>query len=421
MYYVRRIGLFVLASSVCGKNVVAAEWELAGTLGQQLQYNDNISFSSIRKDSVFGYLLTPELHASRKTADLDLAIQGQGDIRRYTDPIWDCESFNVGANSAYRTNRSTFGLNGGYGISCTYAQQITDTGLILPNNQSENYRLAPTWTWQWTARDQLILDASYSKTSYSNSQNGIASSNNSSVFSGNDTYTVSLDENHEWSRRLTLNGKLYFSSIQYTGSNALTQDLFGFLLGANYKIDRLWTVNAAAGPLWIDTQPESDQVVSQQNSSVSLGSIANINLNYSGQRSKFSTGYSNAVNPSAIGETLETQTFFANYSYSITRHLVMDLSGNYSLSQSAGDNSIDNSNNQFDRAYFTVAAGITWDFAKQWQLKGSYAYSWQDYQQDQNVQNLNELRNLNAGTGTSDSNVVMLFLNYTWDGIRTSR
>jgi hypothetical protein len=419
MYYVRRIGLFVLASSVCGKDVVAAEWELAGTLGQQLQYNDNISFSSIRKDSVFGYLLTPELHASRKTANLDLAIQGQGDIRRYTDPIWDCESFNVGANSAYRTKRSIFGLTGGYGIGCTYAQQITDTGLILPNSQAENYHLAPSWTWQWTARDQLMLDASYSKTSYSNSQNGIASGNASSIFSGNDTYTVNLGETHEWSRRLSLNGKLYFSNIQYTEPNALTQNLFGFLLGANYKIDRLWSVAANAGPVWIDTQPDSDEAASGQSSSVSLGSIANINLSYSGQRTKFATGYSNAVNASAIGETLETQTFFANYSYSITRHLMMDLSGNYSLSESAGDNSIDNSNSQFDRSYFTVAAGITWDIAKQWRLRGSYAYSWQDYQQDTNIQNLNGLINLNGGT--SDSNVVMLFLNYSWDGIRTSR
>jgi hypothetical protein len=419
MYFSRRIGLFVLVSSVFGKDAAAAEWALKGVLGQQFQYNDNFSFSSIQKDSVFGYLLTPALQASRKDEALDLVIDGQGDIRRYSDSRWDCDAYNLGANSAYRTRRSVFSLSGGYGVSCSYTQQITDTGLILPNNQAENYRLAPSWTWQWTARDRLSLDASYSKTSYSNSQNGAASSNNASVFSGNETYTVSLGESHEWNRRLILNGKLYFSNTQYSDARALTQDLFGFLLGANYKIDRLWTVEANAGPLWIDTQEDSDGTVSGQNSSVSLGSIANINLNYNGQRTKFATGYSNAVNPSAIGETLETQTFFANYSYSLTRHLMLDLSGNYSLSESAGDNSIDNTNNRFDRAYFTVAAGVTWDFAKQWQLRGSYAYSWQDYQQDRNVQNLNGLRNLNAGT--SDANVVMLFLNYTWDGIRTSR
>jgi hypothetical protein len=419
MYYVRRIGLFVLASSVCGKDVVAAEWELAGTLGQQLQYNDNISFSSIRKDSVFGYLLTPELHASRKTADLDLVIQGQGDIRRYTDPIWDCDNFNVGANNAYRTNRSTFGLNGGYDISCTYAQQITDTGLILPNSQAENYHLAPSWTWQWTARDQLILDAAYSKTSYSASQNGIASSNDSSVFSGNDTYTVSLGGNHKWSRRLTFDAKLYFSDIQYTGSSDSTQNLYGFQLGGNYKIDRLWTIASIAGPVWIDTQAGSNEVSSVQSSSLSLSSIANINLNYDGQLSKFSTGYSNAVNPSAIGQTLQTQSFFANFSYSLTQHLMLDLTGNYSLSESTGDNSIDNSNSQFNRDYFTVTTGFTWAIAKHWQLKGSYAYSWQDYQQDQNIQNINGLTNFNIGK--SKSNLVMLFLNYSWDGIRVSR
>jgi hypothetical protein len=419
MYYVRRIGLIVLVSSVFGKDAAAAEWALKGVLGQQFQYNDNFSFSSIQEDSVFGYLLTPALQASRKDEALDLVIDGQGDIRRYSDSRWDCDAYNLGANSAYRSRQSVFRLSGGYSMSCSYTQQITDTGVILPSNQAENYRLAPSWTWHWTARDRLSLDTSYSKTSYSNSQNGAASNDNSSVFSGNETYTISLGNTHEWSRRLSLNGKLYFSNTQYSDARALTQDLFGFLLGANYKIDRLWTVEANAGPLWIDTQGDSDGTISGQNSSVSLGSIANINLSYNGQRTKFATGYSNAVNPSAIGETLETQTFFANYSYSLTRHLMLDLSGNYSLSESAGDNSIDNSNNQFDRTYFTVAASITWDLAKQWQLRGSYAYSWQDYRQDRNAQDLNGLRNLNAGT--SDSNVVMLFLNYTWDGIRTSR
>ncbi|MGJ0484008.1 MAG: hypothetical protein ACR65R_05665 [Methylomicrobium sp.] len=421
MHYVRRIGLFVLASSVCGKNVGAAEWELAGTLGQQLQYNDNIAFSSIRKDSVFGYLLAPELHASRKTADLDLVIQGRGDIRRYTDPIWDCESFSTGANSAYRTNRSTFGLNGGYGTSCTYVQQITDTGLIVPNNRAKNYHVAPSWTWQWTARDQLMLDTSYSKTSYSTSQNGIASSNNSSFFSGNDTYTVSLGGNHEWNRRLSFDGKLYFSDIQYTGSSNSTQNLYGFQLGGNYKIDRLWTIAANAGPVWIDTQAGSNEASSSsvQSSSLSLDSTANINLNYNGQLTKFSTGYSKAVSPSALGQALQTQSFFASYSYSLTRHLMLDLSSNYLISNSTGNNSIVNSNSQFNRDYFTVTTGITWDIAKHWQLTGSYAYRWQDYQQDQNVQNINGLTNFN--TGKSKSNLVMLFLNYSWDGIRVSR
>jgi outer membrane receptor protein involved in Fe transport len=421
MYHARKIGLIVLACCFFEKDIAAAEWALTGGLGQQLQYNDNISLSPFRKDSVVGYLLNPRFQASRKTGWVDLILDGQADIRRYSDSRWDCDNFKLGANSDYRTRRSVFSLSGAYGVSCSYAQQLTDTGLILPNTESETYQLNPSWTWQWTDRDQLIVGASYSKISYSNPQNGLALSNsNLLAFSGNDTYTVSVGENHKWSRRLTFNGALYYSHIQYTEPNASTQNLGGFQLGGNYRIDRFWTIDVNAGPVWVDTQPDSlNALSSAQGSSLSLGSNANIHLNYDGRITKFSTGYINAVNPSAIGQTLQSQSIFANYSYRLTRHLTVDLSGNYNLSESIGDESFDNSNGQFDRTYFTASAGITWDLTKHWQLRGSYAYSWQDYQQSQRLQNLEGIANLNVGS--SEANMVMLFLNYSWDGVRISR
>jgi hypothetical protein len=394
---------------------------LKGKLGQQFQYNDNFSFTPIREESVAGYLLNPSFHASRRTESLNLAVEGQADIRRYNDSRWDCDNFNLGAKSEYRAQRNIFNVSGSYGINCAYSQQFIDTGLIVPNSQSESYLLAPSWTWQWTARDQLLVDASYAKTTYSDSQNGSASDSDSFSFSGNDTYSVGLGLNHQWSRRLLLNGKLYFSNIQYTGWNASTQNLFGFQVGGNYKINRLWTVNANAGPLWVYIQADdtNTMIAGASGSSWSVGHVANINLNYNGQLTQFSAGYSNTINPSAIGQTLQDQSLFASYSYRLTRHLTMDISGTYSLNQSITDTSLDNSNGQFDRAYFTVTAGITWNLTKHWQLRGSYAYSWQDYQQPQSQQNFSGLANLS--TGLSESNIVMLMLNYSWDGVRLSR
>jgi hypothetical protein len=415
------MAVLVLACMGFGKDVAAAEWALKGSLEQQLRYNDNISLSTIQKDSVVGYLLTPRLQATRKTEVLDIAFEGQGDIRRYDDSRWDCDNYNLGLNNDYRAKRSVFNLTGGYAVSCSYSQQITDTGLLAPNIQSKNYWLAPAWTWQWTSRDQLTLNTSYSKTSYSNLFGGVAAStgNDSLSFSGNDTYTVNLGGNHLWSRRLTLNGNLNFSNVQYTGLGASTQNLFGFQLGANYAINHYWTVSAGGGPLWVDGNRQgSDGLSSGQNSSLSLGSVANISLSYNDRFNQFSTGYSNSVNPSAIGQTLQTQSVFANYSYRLTQHLLLDLTSYYSLSQSIGGQSADNSTSQFNRRYFTAAAGIAWELAKNWQLKGSYVYRWQDFQQDNNVQNLN------AGilnTGTTNSNLVLLSLSYSWDGIRISR
>jgi hypothetical protein len=424
MYYKRKMAMLALACIGFGKDVAAAEWEVKGDLGQQLEYNDNISLNTIRKDSVVGYLLAPSLQASRKTEVLDIAFDGKGDIRRYDDSKWDCNNYSLRLNNQYKTKRSVYGLNGRYSISCSYAQQITDTGLLVPNSQSEEYQVEPSWVWQWTERDKLSLTGSYSKINYTNSSVGVAFINQDSLnFSGNDTYAVSLGESHEWSRRLTLTGNLFYSNIEYTGlglstQNATTQNLFGFVLGADYEIDQNWSFNVSGGPVWVDGAGQNFGNVSlEQNSSLSLGSNANINLVYDGKLTRFSTGYSNSINPSSLGQTLQNHKLFANYSYRFTQHLVLDLSAKFYNNQSIGGNQ--STGSQFDRTYFTTAAGIAWEPTRNWQLKGSYVYSWQDYQQDRDVQDLQNLRNLNAGT--SNSNAVMVFLNYSWDGIKRSR
>lgn len=406
------MALLVLACMGYGKEVTADEWAVKGSLVQQLQYNDNMAFSTTAKKSVVGYLLTPNLQATRKTEVLDIDFQGQGLISRYDDSSWDCDNYNLGSNNAYRTKRSVFGLNGGYSVSCSYAQQLSQTGILVPNNQSTNYRLAPSWTWQWTSRDQLILNTNYAKTSYSNSVNTNASSTTAS-FIGNDTYTINLGGSHQWNHRITLNERLNFSNTQYTGSNASTQNLFGFQVGGNYTINQNWAVNATGGLMWVDARQSSNGVSSGQNPSLSLGNTANINLSYQGQTTTFSTGYSNAISPSSIGQTLQTQSIFANYSYQLSSHLLLDIASSFSRSESIGNQSTDNTTSQFKRSYFTASPGISWELEKNWRLRGSYTYRWQDYQQDNNV--------LNVNGGTSDVNLVMLSLNYSWDGIRNSR
>lgn len=410
----RNIALLALACIFdFGKDVAAAEWALKSSLEQKMQYNDNMAFSSINKESVVGYLLKPRVEAARKTESLDFGLEGQGDIRRYDDSRWDCDNYNLGSSNEYRTQRSVFSLSGGYSSSCSYTQQIEDTGLLTPNSQSKNYRVTPSWTWQWTLRDQLILSPSYSKTSYNNPINNIVSSTGLN-FSGNETYSVDLGGNHEWTKRLSLNEKLVFSNIQYTGSGSLTQNLYGFQLGANYKISHNWTTSAYGGPMWVDSQQSSNNVTDRQSSSLTLGNVAAVRLNYDGQLTQFSIGFTNSVNPSAIGQTLQTSSIFANYSYRLTEDLLLDLASNYSRSES-----VDNfSSNQFKRNYYTVAPSIVWELARDWKLKSSYTYNWQEFQQANIFQNS---ANRNLNNGSIDSNVVMVSLDYSWDGIRISR
>lgn len=397
MLYCRIIGCVALASIrlTC---VEAAQWELKGSLKQQAIYDDNIALRPI-KQAVAGYLLTPNLQASYKTGVLEMDFNGGGEIRRYDDSNWNCENYNLGFNNRYLTRRSRFALSGGYNQSCSYSQQIQDTGILMPSSQSENYKLAPSWIWQQTPRDQLTAEAAYSQTNYSNS--GPVSSNGIG-YSDNETYSAHLTMSHLWDRRIALNAGLSFTNTQYTGRNASTQNIFGFQLGGKYAINQKWAADVSGGVLVADIRQDATPTLAAHNTSPILG-IANISISYKDPLSHFTTGYSSSISPSAIGQTLQTQALFATYTYQLGHHISLNFDSNLSHSKPIRGQPADNLAASFNRNYATASATVAWDFERNWQLKGGYIYRWQEYKQQ---------------ATTSDSNMVMLSLTYTWDGIR---
>jgi hypothetical protein len=89
----------------------------------------------------------------------------------------------------------------------------------------------------------------------------------------------------------------------------------------------------------------------------------------------------------------------------------LNLSTTYSTSQSIQESGTQG--RSFDSSSLTTTAGLAWSMAKEWKLGGTYTYRWQDVGQSGGINTL--------ANGTTDSNLVMLFLNYEWEGIRDSR
>ena len=402
-----KIGVFALACLGFGKEAKASDWadwasewaNLKASLTQQIQYNDNMTYSSTQKQAAFGYFLSPSLQASHNTESFDISVKAQGSIKRYDNPLWDCENYTLGLNSQYKTRRSIFKMVGGYGISCAYSSQSQETGVIVPGVQSTNYNLAPSWMWQWTARSQLSLGAAYTNRSYTSSSNSTAktSSTAPTSYTNYDSYSINLGLNYAWDRELSLNGGLYFMDSQYQGSNASTQRSIGLQLGGKYVISPYWTANFSAGLRRTDIQYASNA----PNSS-SMSPLGNASLSYIDRLSKFSIGYSSTIVPSALGQTLQTQSVYARYSYKLTPHLMLNINTN--LLQSlpiGGQASSGTTTSAYGRNSVNSSVAFIWDFAANWQLKGSYAFLWQKLQQQ----------------GPAEGNVVTLSLSYALDEI----
>jgi len=411
MRYEGRLFLVSFVLLMLGRIAAADEWKLSGALNQGAEYNDNIALRTV-PSAVFGYLLNPSFGANWRTAISDVGITGRGDIRRYDDERWNCDNFSLGANQKYLRKRHVFSISGGYSQSCTYSQQLSDTGILIPNNQTEKYDVAPIWSWQLAPLDQLTLSPSYSETKYSTTQLDDNFETNVS-FRNNKSYSFNLSENHSWNHRLSTNGSLFYSltEFSYQGGSS-RQTMFGFQLGGQYAISRAWSIKADGGLRWVETPSAGATTGGNSTDSPLLAEVGNLDLDYKGQHMNYSLSYSRSVNPSAFGELLEYNSLSMKYSYQLTKELSFSLDGSLSENQGVGQSQNQTAQN---RRFFTASTEMVWKFAKQWNLSASYRYRRQEYQ------NLSGAQADSALASMRDSNSIMLHLNYNWDGWRVSR
>lgn len=329
---------------------------------------------------------------------MGISVTGSGEVRRYSDDLWNCEAYSFGANQFYRRARHTFSLMGSFSRSCSYTQQATDTGLLAPNNLAETYSIAPAWRWQWTVRDSFSINPSYSQTDFIGS-----GPTSASPFSGNKSFGLTLSEIHQHSTRLTYNGSLFVSHSEFSLSGARSQLVYGFQVGANYRIDRRWSVVVGGGGRFVETlQSGGPSSGPASDGSPLFGELANLDLAYNQERAGATVSFSRSVNPSAFGFITQLTSFSGRANYQIARHLTINADISYQMTESVGQQQTSLS----DRNYLSATVGLAWQFATDWRLTGSVVYRQQEFA---------------TIPGIPESHSVMVGLNYNWPGVHEAR
>jgi len=405
----RNEGKVLLASllwSIFVPIAVADEWKITGALDQSVEYDDNIDMK-VEPTPVFGYLMHPSFGVEWNTAVIKLGMTGRGDIRRYDDKQWDCDTFSLGMDQQYLQKTSVFSVTGNYSRSCSYTDQLSDTGVIEPDNESETYSLSPSWSWQWSALDRISISPSYSQTVYSST--GTINSN----FQDNKTYSLNISESHSWTRRLNSSASFFVSRSEFGSSeNISIQNSFGFQISTDYNITRMWTANIGGGLNWVKSPSNSNVFTNSNDDELLRTELFNFGLNYSGRRMNYAIDYSRSNRPSASGQITEYNEVNVNYSYEISREWSFNVDASMNKNQSIGQSVFQISS---DRTYYTASVGVTWDFDKEWRISTSYRYRHQQFTSSGVAQIINGQERI------SDSNTLMVNLNYNWDGLRIFR
>jgi len=408
MYSKRCVFFASMVWLVLAPMAVADEFKISGALKQSIEYDDNISMQE-DKVAVSGYLMKPSFNVNWNTPSTQVSLSAKGDIRRYDVKVWDCETFSLASSQQYTYHTHVFSFAGNYAKSCSYSDQVSDTGVLQTGNESQTYRLSPTWSWQWSALDRLSLNSSYSKMTYTNSGSGNNSDLNNVNFQGNESYSINISENHMWTRRLSSSISSFFSSTIFGDSGGTSnQQTFGFQASNSYNITRMWTVNIGGGLQWLE-QPSASN---ENGDAINRTDIIDFSLNYAGQLTDFSLSYSRTVIPSAIGQLIENNNFAIDYSYNFSRKLSFNIASSLLKNKTIGQSEFQINS---DRSFYTGTIGVTWSFDKEWQLSANYRHRRQEYT------SLGSTTVVNEQDDVLSSNAFMVHLNYNWNGMRVFR
>ena len=372
----------------------SAAWTLAGTVDQSLGYDTNVRMRGDQQGS-FEYKITPVLTFSRKTETTEIQADASYGTQVYTDIVGlDQDNQKYGISGLYRMERFVWGLSGGYSVTPTRNTAINDSGDFNASSENTTWSVSPSLTYKASERDSLVLSPSYSESSFTGAD--------AATFRNRNNININLGWQHAWTERYSTTSSVFYStSDSQRGSTAAeTQTSFdsvGINLSNTYKLSEQWNLNGTIGIR--HTESEIDFLKSS-----SFGFLAGSSIDYKGENFSSGVNFNRSLVPSNQGQLQEQTGVGLNLSYKFAEHLSAGF--NTSYQESTRINEID----QSTRTNITVQPSVHWHIAPEWTLTGSYRYRSQE-----------GTVSTTRPTGSVDSNLFMLSINYNWQGLNISR
>lgn len=370
-------------------DIQAAEWSLSGGLNPSLEYDDNIFMRESNKVGDYHASMIPTLKLAYETDNAEASLSTGYVMERYhTSSYLDNDDPFFKLNTAYKTQRSTWGLGLKFSESSSRNDAADDTGDFETNSTSTTKSISPSFSYQLTERDSLSLSTSYSEKTYSTTD-----------FSDSKNRSVSSHWQHQFTERFNGGVSLSASNNKSTGLLELTDDdTYNLSLTSNYNISEIWSIDGSIGINHLNSQQTN--LLGATDKTKSTGPSSSINVSYKTDINQANLSISRSISPSSTGDVNEQDKVSVGWSRSLNERLTAGIRGSYQETSSA----IDNDSN--DRENISISPSINWQYSPDSTFSLSYNYR----QQKESALNTNV-----------SSHAIMLTFNYNWHGINVSR
>ncbi|WP_288356387.1 hypothetical protein [uncultured Cycloclasticus sp.] len=380
--------VIVMLSSVAMFNVQAAEWALSGNVNSSLEYDDNIFMRNENKLGDYHASMSPTLKVAHALENFESSLStGYVSDRYETSSQLDTDNPFLRFETDYKTERSIWGLDLSYVESSSRSEAEEDSGDFETNSTSTTESISPSYSFQLSERDVLLINASYSTKEYSTTD-----------FSDSRLRSLSTNWQHQFTERFNGGVSLSVSNNKSIGLFSTTDDdTYNVSLTTKYDLSEIWAINGSVGIRQLNS--EQTDLFGYTEDSSDAGPSLDMSVNYKGELNNVDVNLSSSISPSSTGGVTEQDRFSLNWSRELSETITARISTSYQKTTST-------INSNDERENISFSPSVNWKFSRDASLGLSYRFRQQKEELDDS---------------DASSQTVMLTLNYNWDGFRVSR
>ncbi len=412
-----KTGLYLLLVVLPGF-LVAAEWTISPSLDVRQLYNDNIRLTTLTHPNVTTTSIKPRLGFgwARERANINLLgdwrynlYAGDPNLKNRIDSRYELKSI-------YKTERSQFLLDGSYVNDTTLAQEnySEDIGATLAQLDRKTSKIAPGWAWMLNERANLRFKLSYQDVVYE--KRAINPYNDYRYNSAGLTYTFQWTARDQLYAVVNKTGyaskeKALIPAIEmvslsrYIGSSS---DTMALQMGLNHKFSSTFKVGLGYGRRVSESQtryqvclpPFCADTTESQSILKTKSPVYTISANKNFELTRLGVELNRTVSGSGLGSEMDVDTLTVNINRRVSEKF------NFNFKFRANQRVAVNSDfSSYDRKYFRGEVNLGWKLDENWNLNAAYRYTRQRY----------ERRNAIA-----TSNNISLNIRYSWNRISKS-
>jgi hypothetical protein len=400
----------------------AADYMAGFSIEAETSRNDNIRSVQTDKTAATKYGLSPRLTAGVHTETTQADLNSTFDLNRYDKSEFNSNDANMTLALNRQFERSSLGLNANYVRNSTLTSELLTSGRIgVKADRSEQYSLAPNWSYTFTEANLIQLQSTYTEQNYG-----------SLAYIGYKSTNGELDWIHLFNDRARFTTAATYSDYQ---SDAVTLQVpegtvtdftfFPFFLptynagqfgeqsyrvrtksmGAQVGVDYQWSEqsqikvrigrsqNRTSYPVKDSAQICSNQaylrlvanrgpvggICTPLPDTSSAQSNADVNWIWSSERQQFSFNVSKAIQPTSNGYAVDATQLASNWNYQLSA--LNSITASLSV---ARNRAIDNTNTLqnaplADRNYGSATLQYQRQLNEHWFLNASFQFSEQQY------------------------------------------